>query len=152
MLLLPVVVWGSILTATLYAGRRYRESNVGRGRTRRSLWARRIAGLVGYRILPCGCTYVVSTDRYGRTYKPDADAVEETPLWLRNEQDARIEFRRAVEQLKRCHRCGRHYHDTDTVDPRQFPRDVRYECWPEDEPECIEAFDAPVRDTSEVES
>ena len=151
LLLLPAVGLPLIVTGLwVYVGVRYKSTTVGRGRTRRSAWARRAAGLVGYDLTPCGCTY----SGHYRDRKPDADVVEESPIWLRKCDGKRLRFRKATEALKRCHRCGQHYHATDVESAVGFSdrSNVKRECWPEEEPEIVAELDAPVRDRAEVES
>jgi hypothetical protein len=140
---LLVAVWAPTLLGWVGLVYRYRETNLGRADTSRRRWARRLARLVGYSVMPCGCTYVPVAVAWGSPNQPDADAVEETAVWLRRTTGERVRFHRVTEVLKRCHRCGRHYHDTDK-------EGVRHECWPEEEPAVVDDLDAPIREAAEV--
>lgn len=107
------------------------NTNQGRGRTRRSRWIRSFARVMCLNVRDCGCIY-----GRGITYHaPDTEWVESERVWFRSHDGARVEFRRGREGMKRCHRCGKHYHATDIPSHSQYlPGDRHYECWPEEEP------------------
>ncbi|WP_395166328.1 hypothetical protein [Natrinema pallidum] len=115
--------------------------NVGKGRTRASQFKRTLAKYCGYHVRDCGCTY---SDRYalGGHSKPDSTTVESNEIYVRREDDARVIFDLTERGLRRCHRCGSHYHFERSV--TAYDRSDRIECWPEEEPDVVDTLDQEV--------
>lgn len=69
----------------------------------------------------CGCGAVVD-GRWGY------DTIEETTEWKRSTRGAKVQWRKVKRELRRCEKCGDHYH-TDEVEVLE-----EREAWPEEEP------------------
>jgi len=123
----------------------------GRGRTLRSRTRRRLAWLLVAPVRDCGC------------FKSEgADTVETDTFVARTMDGGRVRFEARSHRLRRCHNCGRHYHDTansrtahvgdesrlkqlDTTGSLGIHRETVV--WPEDEPEVYDAVEVDIEDT-----
>lgn len=124
--------------------------NVGRGRSWQSRAARRFASIVWLQVRGCGCVY---SDGIGDE-TPRKEWTEHETVWVRETHGGRVKFRKAKTGLRRCHRCGKHYSDTEeerSRAPRLLNLDetVR-ECWPEEEPDVRAELDERVVDQEVV--
>jgi len=142
---LPAVLFGGILCApAVTIGVAASLENVGRGRTWRSRVLRTAAPYISAGLRGCGCVvHDDSEGRYGTDYRPHYDTVEEQDLVLKADDGARMTFERATEELRRCHRCGRHYHSVERSGSLA-------EVWPEDAPDRNDQYDVPVVDKETV--
>ena len=122
----------------------------GRGKTVRSRARRRLASWLVRPVRPCGC--------FSDT---GSDTVESDPFVARLSDGARVQFYARDRQLRRCHRCGEHYHTETSSRTREIGDEATLKeldesgslgihrkvvVWPEDEIQVLEALDAPVED------
>jgi hypothetical protein len=161
---LPLTIWGisepnwwyltvggigSVITTTAIA--LDRTAPHGRGRTLRSRTRRRLAWVLVAPVRDCGC------------FKSEgADTVETDTFVARTMDGGRVRFEARSHRLRRCHNCGRHYHDTansrtahvgdesrlkqlDTTGSLGIHRETVV--WPEDEPEVYDAVEVEIEDT-----
>lgn len=109
------------------------DRNWGRGRTTKSKFYRVLAYVLSMNVRDCGCAY---GDGLGNT-SPGSDWAEKETVWIREMDDARVRFVKAETGLKRCHKCGKHYSETErkTGRIRNVRKTTSHECWPAEEPQ-----------------
>lgn len=110
-------------------------SNKRYGDSRAFAVLRRIAGTP---MADCGCLY---RSVWHSDSPPPVEVEESTPVWVREEDGAKIHYKNGEEQFVRCEHCGNRYYRMTKVPPfdtRTFWDDDP-EPWPDDSREVMEA-------------
>jgi len=144
-----IILGGGVLTTVLAAVVLDRTAPHGRGRTLKSQLRRRLAWLLVAPVQGCGCFATAG-----------AETINSELYLQRRRSEGVVEYTVRKRRIRRCHNCGRHYHDDvetrldnlpdgSPIHRQAFESDPGYKTggtalvWPED--------DISVHDETEVE-